>query len=549
MDKIFRKTWDALLSKKPHFAEFLERVTIRNIRGIAELTVPFTYPVSVLAGENCSGKSTVLYALACAYRAPEANSWGVTPASLFPDFRPHASKGLPSDWLSVGPAIEYQYQTVGETTRMRWQRTKVWHRISEKQTGGLRIYMRTIKDEADPFALGRVGWSRSFFGQKGGKQPSRPVYMRTLGSVTDLSRVRSHLALARRPDVQLEGIPSSLVYFAEQILPFSYKRLVCLRAEGKRPLLFAEVDIGNGATTYSEFHMSSGERAMLELSLALSQLKGALVLLDEVDVGLHPHTQQKLMLELQRLALRNDLQIVATTHSPAILDCVPEHARLFLERGREGVVLRPAYRDIIQNALYGRSRDVLSILCEDTAAENLIRGALDVLCPELGIRHSDVKIGRDTGADEFGHHFQMLKKFDLAEGFLFVLDGDEAGRKRAEDLRGKETGLAGVLNLPGEAGPEEWIWKALQRDAASYAPIFGMDKEVYFGTLRNKEQMYDGTVGEVAKNRLKSFCDEIERETRHVARVVGRRETESGKGDMAAFKADLKDAIAAWRRE
>ena len=196
--------------------------------------------------------------------------------------------------------------------------------------------------------------------------------------------------------------------------------------------------------------MSSGERAVLELSLALSKLRGALVLLDEVDMGLHPHTQQKLMLELQRLALRNDLQIIATTHSPTILDCVPDVARLFLERKPDGASLRPAYRDIIQNALYGRSRDILSVLCEDIVAENLIRGVLDILCPEMGFRHSDVKIGRDTGADEFGRHFRMLKKFGLAEEFLFVLDGDEAGRKKAKELLDEKGGLVGVLNLPGE---------------------------------------------------------------------------------------------------
>ena len=35
----------------------------------------------------------------------------------------------------------------------------------------------------------------------------------------------------------------------------------------------------------------------------------------------------------------------------------------------------------------------------------------------------------------------------------------------------------------------------------------------------------------------------------HVARVVGLRETETDKGEMAVFKMELKDAISAWRRE
>ena len=532
MNRVFPEIWSALQGKKPHYAEFLERVTIRNIRGIAELTVPFTYPVSVLAGENCSGKSTVLFALACAYRVPGSGSRDFTPTTLFPDFRPSVKSGLPSDQRGGGSEMEYQYQTAGDAKRMRWRRTKAW--------------------------------SRSFFGQKGGEQPARMIYMRTLSSVTNPSEVRSHLTLARRPDVRSEEIDSSLVYFAEQILPFRYKRLVHLRAKAKRPLLFAEVDSSEDATGdgYSEFHMSSGERAVLELSLGLSKLKNALVLLDEVDMGLHPHTQQKLMLELQRLALRNDLQIITTTHSPTILDCVPPQARLFLERGRNGAVLRPAYRDIIQNALYGRSQEILSILCEDATAENLIRGALEVLGIEMGIRHSDVKIGRDTGADEFEHHFQMLDKFGLTGGFLFVLDGDEAGQLKADELRKAQGGLVGVLNLPGETGPEGWIWRALGENKARYAKEFGLDEEVFVKILRDKEQMYNAAAGrpqEIAKNRLTSFCDEIGRESgqqrewvkdaiANVARTVGRRETEADKGEMAKFKADLIDAVGSWRR-
>lgn len=38
------------------------------------------------------------------------------------------------------------------------------------------------------------------------------------------------------------------------------------------------------------------------------------------------------MLELQRIALRNDLQVVVTTHSPVVLDSVPPEGRIFLER-------------------------------------------------------------------------------------------------------------------------------------------------------------------------------------------------------------------------
>lgn len=135
--------------------------------------------------------------------------------------------------------------------------------------------------------------------------------------------------------------------------------------------------------------MSAGERAILRLSQDIAQLKGALILIDELEAGLHPWVQQLLMAQLQQLALRNDLQVIVTTHSPVVLDAVPRNGRIFLERDRTGeVTVRPAYRDIIQNALYGRSPGALNLL-----------------------------LGRDTGADEFPSHAAAFRKFGQIKSF------------------------------------------------------------------------------------------------------------------------------------
>ena len=120
--------------------------------------------------------------------------------------------------------------------------------------------------------------------------------------------------------------------------------------------------------------MSAGERALLRISKDISRLKNALILIDEIEAGLHPYTQQQVMLELQRLALRNDLQIIVTSHSPVVLESVPPEGRVFLERTETGVVVQPPYRDIFQRALYGRPQDRLSVLCEDAVGEALILG-------------------------------------------------------------------------------------------------------------------------------------------------------------------------------
>ena len=147
------------------------------------------------------------------------------------------------------------------------------------------------------------------------------------------------------------------------------------------------------------------------------------MLIDEVDTGLHPYTQQQAMLELQRSALRRGLQIIVASHSPVVLDTVPPEARIFLDRDEStgNVVRVPLYRDIFQKALYGQSRDQLSILCEDDVAEGWIRGVLDVLNVEMELRHEDFVIGRNTGKDEFASHIRTLGKFGKLKDFVFVL--------------------------------------------------------------------------------------------------------------------------------
>ena len=329
------------------------------------------------------------------------------------------------------------------------------------------------------------------------------------------------------------------------------ERHVYLRTQD---LLFAELK-GDPPAKYSEFHMSSGERSILRISKDLSLLDRALVLIDEIEAGLHPHAQQLLMLELQRLALRRKLQIVVATHSPVVLASVPPEGRIVLERDeRTGeVAVGPPYRDIFQKALYGQSRDQLSILCEDAVAEGVIRGILDVLSIRMDLRNDDFVIGRNTGRDEFPGHVRTLGKFDKLWDFVIVLDGDS--RDKASPIAQAAQEFSHPLKplfLPGDGPPEAWIWRRFERAPDDYAPLLGMTASVMRARHREIEQLFEGRVrnrADSAKGALEAFCNALERMVPDVARLVGRREAERGGGDgMAAFVGQLKEQIEAWRR-
>ncbi|MDD4652096.1 MAG: AAA family ATPase [Methanothrix sp.] len=512
----FGQVWNQLRAKKPHMAFFLEEVRIQGLRGIRDLKVRFTYPVSVLSGPNTCGKSTILFALASAYKVPGAKLRDFTPSALFPDFRPRDSE-IPSDKRSQS-SLEFYYIHENQRYQMRYSRGKTWN--------------------------------KSYLGQHGGSQPERVVYLRTVANLTNPSEVRSVLQLGRKQMNKAE-ITANYINFAQRILPLRYRHLFII-SHGERDLLFAERDDLDGIA-YSEFHMSAGEQAILRLSKDISLLHDALVLIDEIEAGLHPFTQQQLMLELQRLALRNNLQIVVTTHSQIILESVPSEGRIFLERTMDNVEVLPPYRDIIQKAFYGRSVNRLSILCEDEVAEALLRGVVDIFYSKFNFTNSDIGVGRDTGKDEFPHHVKAIANFNQLHDFIFVLDGD--GHDMEAEMRKIASDFGQPLNLlflPGSESPESWVWAHLNEYSDDYADKFKMTPEAFRGKLSAIEQTFSGASDKqrnIEKGRLISLSDDLVRDITEICRVVGCTEAERDKGDMGSFVTNLGDAIQSWRSQ
>ena len=517
IERRLERLWAQLQGKKPHLPHFLSALHLDGIRGFYDLRVTFNYPVSVIAGGNATGKSTVLFAAACAYRVPGAGVRDYVPSTLFPDYLP--TRGGHRD-AREEIKMDFYYHTPEGPREMRWRRAK----------------------------QGR--WSRSFSGRRGGHQPERQVYLRTLSNLSNPAEVRGVLGMSRLKS-QPEEFPlnAAQIDFVQQMLPFRYAEVVKL-SSGNKNLLFATQE---GGAKYSELHMAAGERALLRLAQEIAQIEDALVLIDEVEAGLHPWVQQLLMLQLQQLALRNGLQIIVTTHSPVILDSVPRRGRIFLDRDETSgqVIVREPYRDIIQNALYGRAMEALNLLCEDEAAEGIIEGVLDVIIPKNRIKRESVRIGRDTGAQSFPMHAETLRKFGQAQKTAFILDGDQRDSGIEDKIQNAARRTVPVLFLPGTGTPEEWVWGKLQHTSEEeVSSQLGIHKGELAEIMNRLDAIYAAAVDKpaaIAKSKFRSLSDSLRREAPDVCRVIARLEAARRASDIQPLVEQLSNHLAQWR--
>ena len=128
MTKSLVAVWDSLRSKKAQQNDFLDEVRPQQFARHQGLRVPFEYPVSVLAGPNGCGKSTVLFACAAAYKPKDRSLRAFTPATLFPSFT-DTRDGALSD-IRGETSLEFYYLAGGKRYAMEWKRRMSWGKTS-----------------------------------------------------------------------------------------------------------------------------------------------------------------------------------------------------------------------------------------------------------------------------------------------------------------------------------------------------------------------------------------------------------------------------------
>lgn len=175
----------------------------------------------------------------------------------------------------------------------------------------------------------------------------------------------------------------------------------------------------------------------------------SLLIIDEVEASLHPKAQRRLVRFLLWLCRQRRIQIILSTHSPYILEELPEEARILLLPGKTATnVVYGASADFALSRIDEIPRPELFAFTEDRESTVLLREILASttdgadLLPRIAI----IPVGPANVVKIMG---QLGANGALPYRAVGVLDGDKDAS-------------VGCIRLPGGRAPERLVMEGLK---------------------------------------------------------------------------------------
>lgn len=276
-------TINALLEKAANrsYKRYLPKVILKHVRGFTNEPVSFDFPVTALIGPNGGGKTTILGAAACAYKS-------VAPKRFF-------SKSGKYDESMQDWSIEYEVIDRDLNSKDAVRRTASFRNLRWKRD--------PLNRDVLIFGVGRTV----------------PANERS-----ELRRCASSTFAV--PDTHIEELSAMVCEAVSRILGKDVTGFKRLRIDesGRVVLLTGKTKEGHG---YSEFHFGAGESSIIHMvshiELAEEQ---TLVLIEEIENGLHPVATARMVEYLIEAAERKKIQAIFTTHSNDALKPLPSKA-------------------------------------------------------------------------------------------------------------------------------------------------------------------------------------------------------------------------------
>jgi predicted ATP-binding protein involved in virulence len=304
------------LTLKPGEGVWVDRLKIENFRAIANLELEFKYRLTVLIGENGAGKTTVLDTLAFMLRTNGAGqSLGNTDRGRVLGVKAN-TKAICSWKGSTWSSSPQGYHTL---------------RGMPLPGNSVRLYFRTDRWNQERYSQ-LVSWfdERDVAELRQRRELADPAYRDPL-----LTAVGDAVA-KMIPDTTNPRIGPDRTWIVDQKIGDRVEKLpISELAGGLRTMLVLVADLA---------------KAIAEASAGQPEPVPAVVLIDEIDLHIHPRWQLEIVRNL--LDAFPTVQFIVTTHSEEIISSVPSECVIKLESDEGQVVASPIPR--VQGATFDR---------------------------------------------------------------------------------------------------------------------------------------------------------------------------------------------------
>lgn len=408
MSEIRKSEIDSLGERvqKQNYKKYLRRVILRKVRGFEEKEVRFDFPVTALIGPNGGGKTTILGAAALAYRPVE-------PSRFFA--KAGKEDGSMVKWSMEHGVIDKDIDTSSEIRRSVNFPSSKWNR-------------KPFDREVLVFGVTR----------------------------TVPATERSELKIARGNQFQAlsrENLSPQVIEAAQSILGKPVDGYSELEVSS-RATLYAAKDKAT-ASSYTEFHFGAGQASIIRIVSKVEMSDDqSLILIEEIENGLHPVAVRRLVDYLIKTAIRKKSQVIFTTHSSEAIAALPPKA---IWAAFDGEIMQGTLNIDALRSVSGAVPTQLVLFGEDAFSERLLSAALRYFGADL----SGITIHGLGGAEQAAKIQKTRLKDPTAKVRSYTyLDGDKT------ELQDDESG---IFLLPGDTDPEAHVYDTVLKN---------IDKEV-----------------------------------------------------------------------
>lgn len=403
VDDYFNKSEEDKCRQYPQFFTGLSLQVFRHIRS---LDIRFIHPITVISGSNKCGKTSALMAIACSHYNFQ---------------RRNVSNGC---WERATWSKLMRF-TLNDTQTEDWEYTITYRegRVNRSANG----YRRC--------ATKKWGGAAKKEGQIGKPNPSHPNGGRE-ATLIDLNRITPsrHLSVSYynkakgATPIDIEH-KNELQEYLSYILEKDYSIQKLTQA--------ADGNIYKFTTTssYSSFNTASGEDVLTAILLdVLKTPDNSLIMIDEVEVGLHPKIQRRLMDVLYIISQETHKQFIISTHSYAIINSVPPCARIYIDNSTStSRVLTGIETYEILTRMDSETFPVSTIYVEDEESKFIVQKAIsevNISNPGFSRLLRVIPVG---SADITYRYFMLRNQLREAEKITTkaacILDGDMNGKR------------------------------------------------------------------------------------------------------------------------